>query len=316
MKNVLNDDLIQAIKLELGIEPAFIEKDWYMVQVLDAISKLDFRIPELSHVDVKLVFGGGTSLSKAHKVINRFSEDMDFLVYGDKGLSRNNRRQVKKILHTKIRQMFADFPEYPAVGSGAVFAGNESRYFGYHVPYSKIYDHTTLRAELKIEVAHEATILEPQVQSISSFVSKFLGEPENVRMPCVSAVEIAGNKLSALSWRMLATPPPEPQIMRHVHDLAYLHDTILDNKCDFAKVFAISIQKDQSRTRRARSLKPSVSDTLHAVLDTLHADTYRQNYNTYVLGMSFAKQADIIPFDDAIDRLKTVVNTIQQYMGH
>ncbi len=80
MKNVLNDDLIQAIKLELSIEPAFIEKDWYMVQVLDAISKLDFRIPELSHVDVKLVFGGSTNLSKAHKVINRFSEDMGHLV--------------------------------------------------------------------------------------------------------------------------------------------------------------------------------------------------------------------------------------------
>ncbi len=240
MKNFLDGDLIQAINLELGIEPAFVEKDWYMVQLLHHISKLDFNTPELSHMDIKLVFGGGTSLSKAHNITNRFSEDMDFLLYGNKDLSRNNRRQVKKILHNKIKHMFPDFPEYPAIAHDVTFAGNKSNYFGYYIRYSKTYGHMALRPDLKIEVTHEATILKPQVQTVSSFLAKFLGEPENVKIPCVSPVEIAGNKLSALCWRILLKTPPEPQIIRHLHDLAYLHKEISAHQEDFVKVFTLS----------------------------------------------------------------------------
>ena len=62
------------------VPPAIIEKDYYVTIFLDALVK---RVPNL-------IFKGGTSLSKCHKVINRFSEDIDLT------LDAENQTQGKK----------------------------------------------------------------------------------------------------------------------------------------------------------------------------------------------------------------------------
>ena len=63
-------EAIQKTREETGIEPAIVEKDYYVSMMLSllASSGIDF------------VFKGGTSLSKAYKVIDRFSEDIDLTV--------------------------------------------------------------------------------------------------------------------------------------------------------------------------------------------------------------------------------------------
>lgn len=54
---------------KLNIHPAAVEKDWWLVQTLAMIQELD--------VAPHIVFKGGTSLSKAWNIIERFSEDID-----------------------------------------------------------------------------------------------------------------------------------------------------------------------------------------------------------------------------------------------
>lgn len=65
--------LIEDIALEMGINPSFVEKDWYVTQAIRTISAI--QLPAFT-----FVFTGGTALSKAHKLIQRFSEDTDFRV--------------------------------------------------------------------------------------------------------------------------------------------------------------------------------------------------------------------------------------------
>lgn len=57
----------------MGIDPSFIEKDWFLTQVIAALTSL-------RHEGFEFIFTGGTALSKAHKLIQRFSEDIDFRV--------------------------------------------------------------------------------------------------------------------------------------------------------------------------------------------------------------------------------------------
>lgn len=57
------------IGIKLNIHPAAVEKDWWVVQTLAMIQKLE--------VAPHIVFKGGTSLSKAWNIIERFSEDID-----------------------------------------------------------------------------------------------------------------------------------------------------------------------------------------------------------------------------------------------
>lgn len=55
-----------------GMSPFAVEKDWWVVQTLSIVFEMD--------VAEHLVFKGGTSLSKAWKLIERFSEDVDLAI--------------------------------------------------------------------------------------------------------------------------------------------------------------------------------------------------------------------------------------------
>lgn len=52
-----------------GLPAYAIEKDWWVVQAIRIIFQMD--------VGQHLLFKGGTSLSKAWRLLNRFSEDID-----------------------------------------------------------------------------------------------------------------------------------------------------------------------------------------------------------------------------------------------
>ena len=71
MNAVPNKAVIEEVALELGINPAFVEKDWYVVQILKIIGSLDL-------LGAQAIFAGGTALAKAHGLLKRFSEDIDF----------------------------------------------------------------------------------------------------------------------------------------------------------------------------------------------------------------------------------------------
>ena len=74
-------ELISLTSAEFGIADVLIEKDYWVTLALKNLSK--------SHLLDKVVFKGGTSLSKAHKIIYRFSEDIDLAVIVDEGITGN-----------------------------------------------------------------------------------------------------------------------------------------------------------------------------------------------------------------------------------
>ena len=69
--------MFEAAASRLGTLPAYVEKDFWVCFVLDALYN---GLPD-GHP--KLLFKGGTSLSKAFGLIERFSEDIDLVVHRD-----------------------------------------------------------------------------------------------------------------------------------------------------------------------------------------------------------------------------------------
>ena len=63
-------DLIRIVAAEKGIDPALVEKDYWIMHCLYGLQQLGLTFQ----------LKGGTSLSKGHKVIDRFSEDIDILI--------------------------------------------------------------------------------------------------------------------------------------------------------------------------------------------------------------------------------------------
>lgn len=79
---------IRITAAELGIPQEFVEKDYWICQILQRLS----RMPQAE----KTVWKGGTSLTKGYGIIRRFSSDVDLAIIGD-GLSNN--QQKKLVLH-------------------------------------------------------------------------------------------------------------------------------------------------------------------------------------------------------------------------
>jgi predicted nucleotidyltransferase component of viral defense system len=105
--------IYQQISNTTGMPAFAVEKDWWVMQTLTIIFEMD--------VAQHLVFKGGTSLSKAWKLIERFSEDIDLAIErtflgftGD--LSKNQRTELRKAaseytsgpFYTELQARFAE----------------------------------------------------------------------------------------------------------------------------------------------------------------------------------------------------------------
>lgn len=86
----------EAINLavyQTGISSEAVEKDYYVTMILKKLAE------NLSFV----VFKGGTSLSKCHQVIKRFSEDIDVTI--DMSLSQGQKKKVKEAIVEIVETM-------------------------------------------------------------------------------------------------------------------------------------------------------------------------------------------------------------------
>ena len=92
-------DAVRATSETLGIAPEFVEQDYWICQILQCLSR---------HPDAdRIVWKGGTSLSKAYSLITRFSSDVDFAILAE-GLSQN---QQKKLVAHIGKETTADLTE-------------------------------------------------------------------------------------------------------------------------------------------------------------------------------------------------------------
>ncbi|SJL26880.1 hypothetical protein PGIN_84-3_00417 [Porphyromonas gingivalis] len=69
LSKIEQQEVVQRVQAETGLNRQIIEKDWWVTSVLRAL----FALPYANH----LFFKGGTSLSKCWGLISRFSEDVD-----------------------------------------------------------------------------------------------------------------------------------------------------------------------------------------------------------------------------------------------
>jgi len=73
--------LTAAAAEALGIDPAFVEKDFWVIEVLRAaVVPVKVAAKDRQSYEVQTIFKGGTSLSRVFGIIERFSEDVDLLI--------------------------------------------------------------------------------------------------------------------------------------------------------------------------------------------------------------------------------------------
>ena len=195
---------------------ALVEKDVYVVKALAAIMAIDTT-------PFRLVFGGGTSLSRAHGVIRRMSEDIDLKITGDREPKRSELRRLRDaITEALLKAGFHFDPSNPAHR----ISRNESRYTIFRLPYEPLSrGEGVLRPEIQIEVAVWPLRCPAVNLPVRSFVAEAFGRPPEVAsLACVSITQTAAEKFVALTRRVAveladAESPRDPTLVRHIYDL-------------------------------------------------------------------------------------------------
>lgn len=298
----LDTDVVLEIAIELGVDPAFIEKDWYSVQVLSLIA-------EFSSPAVTTIFSGGTSLAKGFGVLQRFSEDLDFRCRYEVGVSGNQLRKIRSEYRGQLVEQ---------IKNCGFFSLNEpdiakaSHYIKFPLSYEeKQFEHASLRPGLQVEFSFTQPRLDPEVREIQSFVSQFTEGPAETKILCLSPVETASDKLSALTWRVLkrdrSDKNDDPAMIRHLHDLCALKTVVHEHKNIFLQTASSSFDEDQ-RTGK-RDTEKSFFESMTSAIALLHKDKeYQREYAHFVEAMSYADDEEIIDFYEAKENLEELAS--------
>ena len=214
-------DAILAAAQYMGIPDVFVEKDYWVTLVLYRLA----RHPNSN----KIVFKGGTSLSKAYNLIERFSEDVDLAVTGIAGLNGN---QIKSLIDKTSKGLVA-VPFEEIAGDPRNSKGSRFRRTAHRYPRLKLMgEFQAASPDLLLEI-NSFTDPSPIIRkSIRSYIGNFFAEksPENLKEYELDSFEIQvlglertyAEKILSLIRHSYSGAQPVREKIRHLYDLARL----------------------------------------------------------------------------------------------
>lgn len=301
----LDREIVIKVSKELNnITEQFVEKDWYVTKVIEIISKIKLD-------GYLFIFTGGTSLLKAHKLIQRFSEDIDFkLIILDKNLGK---RKDLSILRKLVVNALKQVPFFDINDEKDIIAMNQNRYIQINIDYKSNYSNTiNLRPHIQCEITAKPFRTEPKICSVGSIINEVINLPPEVSMmTCINPAECAADKLSALSWRIAndnltnkKSTSRDRSLMRHLYDLYHLKEIIYSD-LNFHNLVNASIEEDIEKYCEEIKNMSSADKFANFIKILETSPTYRNDYATFVKGLEFS--GNELTFDNCIKELKKIV---------
>lgn len=232
--NQQRKELFAATAQKMGITPAAAEKDFWIVWVLEQL----FSLPDWSD---RLRFKGGTSLSKAYSVIERFSEDID-LILDWTGLtevdpqaprSKNQQGKLNSTINEEAQKLICgplltDIRQLIEPLCGAEIDSDDPHTI--NVEYPALFAHGYLRPVVRLEIGPLAAMLPMEIRRIRSYAAEHFERVFNqpwIKVPTIRVERSFWEKLTILhaeAHRPAGKPLP-PRYARHYYDVYQLAQT-------------------------------------------------------------------------------------------
>ncbi|MCY2685863.1 nucleotidyl transferase AbiEii/AbiGii toxin family protein [Salinimicrobium sp. TH3] len=241
--------IIKQVSSETGLLPVAVEKDLWVMIALRGIFSTELK----DH----LVFKGGTSLSKAWGIIERFSEDIDLAIdrsfFGFNGdLSRQQIKNLRKASCKYVSKQFCHSLHEALSGQGVKefelsvtkFEESDTDPLAVELRYKSLVDKQEyLQPRILIEISSRSLIEPYEVKELRSLISEifpdqeFAGKP--VDIPTVLPSRTLLEKMFLLHEEF--QKPNERKIRsarmtRHLYDISklmatkYLEDALTDKE--------------------------------------------------------------------------------------
>jgi predicted nucleotidyltransferase component of viral defense system len=154
------EDAVNATSEYFKLRAVLIEKDYWVTYVLKNLSQSEFF--------EKVIFKGGTSLSKAHNCIERFSEDIDLALLNKEKLSNDKCYKLMKRIEPEITKELKPLEGKP----GDKMEKKRVTYYSYHrIIKGEI---GVVKDEIQIEINTFTNPVPYEEKQIQSFVGQFL----------------------------------------------------------------------------------------------------------------------------------------------
>lgn len=288
MQNDLRE-LIELTYLQTGIVPGLIEKDYYVTQVINIISKIrnDY---------FNLIFAGGTCLAKAHRVTKRMSEDLDFKVLKNNLIQLTTKRH--RIEFSKYREEVISALENEKFKCDAKPTEGRNTHVKIHVDYPAIFPKDPNSRDY---ILLELTVSEIKLPFHNLPVNTLIQSMSNSRadetvcsLACISVEETAAEKWVALTRRVAESERNSVKdqeyakaLVRHVYDLFII---ARENKIgkDFVNLSKEIVKIDKERYKALhKEYYNNPIEEINYSLHLLQENKFKTYYDSFVQSLVY-----------------------------
>jgi hypothetical protein len=294
--------LIDETGAVLDLDNSVIEKDYYVTKVIHALS-------DTENDYFRLIFVGGTCLAKAHKIVKRMSEDVDFKIHVKQAAENFSKTRRLKELKA-FRRLIKENLMLSNLTIGDPIVRNEGQYSRIEIDYPDAFAlednsgpaKSGLRSHILLEFTVSEVRLTVESLPIKSLIEDTLGNIKIfpfVQAQCISIEETAIEKWVGLTRRVMA-------IERGYHDADFFtlaKDIINHDARQFKN------QHPEYFTNPVTEIKKSL-----ALLKT--KPVWHDRYQAFIENMVYENTADVT-YGKAIDALEklsqSVFDTLQNF---
>jgi len=299
---------INEVTFQLGLNhPYVVEKDLYVTQAIHTLT-------EIEDDNYELILQGGTSLAKAHRVIERMSEDCDFRVKLKSPLDSLSKEKKRDSLRAYRRKIISEL-EYVGflIDKEHIKVRNEGQYMSLGANFVADFPHQSqLKQHILLEFFLGAVKLPTSTKEVTSLIRQTLGdaiEHPQKQIQCLSITETAAEKWVALTRRVAnrryRENPTDSELVRHIYDLYQInqHHGFDD---EFYNLLASIIETDRKEFRNQnKEYSENPKFEIQRALNNLLDDEYwTVSWNNFMSVMVYQQEKP--SFKNALDSLNII----------
>ena len=290
------EQFAEAINLavfQTGLAPEIVEKDYYITLILRKLSEMfDF-----------VVFKGGTSLSKCHKVIDRFSEDIDITI--DNSLSQGQKKKLKYGIVEIAEEFGMKISNIDDIRS-------RRDYNCYRIEYDSVLTFTSgaVNPMVIMETSFTEVSFPTVTLAVGSYIGKLLQEeaPEMLTEYSLNPFEMKVQGLDrTLIDKVFAVcdyylSGRVKKHSRHIYDIYKLSPLVRQDD-DFKKLIQ-EVRDVRSKASICLSAQPDVNVT-ELLYKIIRDEVYKEDYNTLTVRLLKEK----VDYNEAIQALRKIADS-------
>lgn len=287
------EQAVRSTSRYFGVEPALVEKDYFVTMVLEKINE---NAPGL-------LFKGGTSLSKCHKIIDRFSEDID-LTLDEEHFTQGQRQKLKYIIIDVCKALGLTLTNESETRS-------RRAYNSYKIEYPILFSSVSVNPQLLVETVFIQKAYPDETLSADSMIGEWLRATNNmvaieqyelypfeVRVQALERTLV--DKVFAICDYMERNVTLRQS--RHIYDISRLLTKVKLNES--LKELAREVREDRKPNKTCVSAQDGVNvpELLRKVID---AQFFKKDYEDTTLKLL----SKTVEYEEAIKSLEKIIES-------